>query len=65
MVVVVAGGEKKKWEGVVEDAGKNPCTFNYDQEVFPTKGWRRCSSVALVNLARMPYIVSNDYCTPL
>lgn len=30
--------------------GENRCTFNYDQEVF-TKGRRRCSSVALVNLA--------------
>ena len=42
--------EKKKKKGGGEDAGENSCTFNYDQEVF-TKGWRRCSTVALVNLA--------------
>lgn len=42
-------GEKKK-KGGCRDAGENSCTFNYDQEVF-TKGWRRCSTVALVNLA--------------
>lgn len=43
--------EKRGTEGGGgEDAGENSCTFNYDQEVF-TKGWRRCSSVALVNLA--------------
>ena len=42
--------ERKKKKGGCEDAGENSCTFNYDQEVF-TKGWRRCSTVALVNLA--------------
>lgn len=39
---------------VAQDGGRggseDSCTFNYDQEVF-TKGRRRSSSVALVNLA--------------
>lgn len=26
--------KKREREGVAEDAAKNPCTFNYDQEVF-------------------------------
>lgn len=42
--------EKREKKGGCEDAGENSCTFNYDQEVF-TKGRRRCSSVALINLA--------------
>ena len=42
--------KKREKRGGREDAGENSCTFNYDQEVF-TKGRRRCSSVALVNLA--------------
>lgn len=43
-------GEKEREKGGCENAGENSCTFNYDQEVF-TKGRRRSSSVALVNLA--------------
>lgn len=37
-------------EGEREGGSEDSCTFNYDQEVF-TKGRRRSSSVALVNLA--------------